>query len=77
MPLNVGDDLEIDKSRNISYTCIHETYKMDDCVENINKSAESRKCNSNGDYSCENLEIALYDRSEFGNFVITFMVADK
>ena len=61
MPLNVGDDLEIDKSRNISDTCIHETYKMDDCVENLNKSAESRKCNSNGDYSCENLEIALYD----------------
>ena len=62
MPVNVGDDLEIDKSRNISDTCIHKTYKMDDCVENLNKSAESRKCNSNR----ENLEIAIYDPNVTG-----------
>lgn len=62
MSVNVGEDIEIDKSRRISD--IHETHKMDECVENLNKTAESRQYNSNGDCSRENLEIVLYDPIE-------------
>lgn len=62
MPVNVGDVLEIDKSKKVSD--IHEMDKMDDCVENLDNTEESRKCNSNVDHSRENLEIAFYDHND-------------
>jgi hypothetical protein len=43
MPVNVGDDLEIEKSRKISE--IHETDEMDKCVEYFDIMDESRNCN--------------------------------
>lgn len=61
-PVNVGDDLEIDKSRKTSE--IHETDEMDKCFEYFDKMDESRNCNCSVDYSSEDLETAPYDHNE-------------